>query len=105
MSAASSNTVRNGKGPMANVPSEVQTPEQAERVVDETFQKLGQARLVCDLPTSVSRKRKAYAKYQILHGDALGEIRTFWRVGLLGNIAYNEYIRRVQQLLRPTIIG
>ena len=89
----------------------IRKKEQAERELDLVMLKVQQARLACnvvfpnDHERTINAQRKAYYRYLMLYGQALGELVAFFRTGVLDEVGYSYLRQKVVNTLAAEVIG
>jgi hypothetical protein len=81
----------------------VETEEQARNWVIDLVAEVEVIRRSCDLAVMVPDQRKAFIRWMIKRGEALGVLSALKRCGRLGDIAYNDLRLRVLATQVPTV--
>jgi hypothetical protein len=90
---------------------EITTEQEARNWVIELVDDVESARLSCnvvipdDQAKTVRHQQRAYTKFMVKHGSALGVVMALHRCRKISDVAYNELRQRVIQTLVPTVVG
>ncbi len=90
---------------------EVKTLEEARNYMIDLVDQLEEARRACDviLPAApeimVEHQQKAYKRWLIKHGQALGALTTLCHTRTINEVAYAELRDRIMATMNPTMVG
>ncbi len=89
----------------------IKTKDDAVKLLEELIAKTRCARKDCnvvfpdDKGQTVRWQQKAYQRFLMLYGQALGSLTVLHRVGLLDDVGYNLLRERVMATLAANVVG
>ena len=81
----------------------IRTEEEARNWIAEIVAEVETHRQACDFAVTVGDQRKAFMRWMIKRGEALGVLQACWRFGKVGDAGYTELRTRVLATQVPTV--
>ena len=84
-------------------PPQIKTTEEAINYLESRIARVERDRAACSTPGATIQQQSRFAAFLIRHGHALGLCDGFLRAGLIGPVAYNQFVTRIRHTMLSTV--